>query len=166
MIVIALGANLASRAGPPEKTILAAIGRLAEEGLKPVAVSPLYVSDAWPDSREPPFVNAAARIETSLAPEALMKKLLDIEKEFGRVRDRPNAPRTLDIDLLDYNGVIRENAPALPHPRMHTRGFVLVPLADVVPAWRHPVSGKSVGELLSALPERERILLRLDSIST
>lgn len=160
MIVIALGGNLSSEAGPPVATIAAALHELARDGASVVAVSPFYVSAAWPDPRDPAFVNAVAVLETSLSPDALLKRLLEVENGFGRVRGSPNAPRTLDIDLLDYNGMVRDRPPVLPHPRLHTRGFVLVPLADIVPDWRHPVSDKSVAELIAALPESERALRR------
>jgi len=166
MIVIALGSNLTSAAGPPEATIAAALSELARRGVRPVAVSSMYATEAWPDPRDPSFVNAAARLETSLEPEALMATLELVEARFGRVRGRPNAPRTLDIDLLDYNGIVRSRNPTLPHPRMQSRPFVLVPLADIAPTWRHPVSGKSAGELIAALPESGRTLVKLPPIST
>jgi 2-amino-4-hydroxy-6-hydroxymethyldihydropteridine diphosphokinase len=166
MIVIALGSNLASDAGPPEATIAAAIEELQRRAIRPVAVSPMYATPAWPDPREPSFVNAAARLETFLEPDALMGMLESIEAMFGRIRERPNAPRTLDIDLLDYNGVIRERNPVLPHPRMETRSFVLVPLSDIAPDWRHPVSGKTIAGLIADLPTIERDLRRLPFMST
>jgi 2-amino-4-hydroxy-6-hydroxymethyldihydropteridine diphosphokinase len=166
MIVIALGANLTSDAGPPEATIAAALVELSNRGIRPVAVSPMYSTEAWPDPRDPSFVNAAALLDTKLAPGALMASLEAVEDIFGRKRERPNAPRTLDIDLLDYDGIVREKSPGLPHPRMQTRPFVLVPLADIAPHWRHPVSGKSAIELLAALPEGARRPLKLSSIST
>jgi 2-amino-4-hydroxy-6-hydroxymethyldihydropteridine diphosphokinase len=166
MIVIALGSNLPSDAGPPEATIAAAIEELRHRDIGVVAVSPMYATPAWPDPSDPSFVNAAARLETLLEPDALMGVLESVEGRFGRVRGCPNAPRTLDIDLLDYNGVIRERNPTLPHPRMATRGFVLVPLSDIAPGWRHPILGKTIVELRAALPETERELPRMSSIST
>jgi 2-amino-4-hydroxy-6-hydroxymethyldihydropteridine diphosphokinase len=161
MIVIALGGNLISDAGPPEATIAAALAELALRGIRPVHVSPMYASQAWPDPRDPPYVNAVARLETSLAPETLMRELEAVETKFGRIRARLNAPRTLDIDLLDYNGLVRELAPTLPHPRMGARAFVLIPLGDIAPRWRHPVSGATIGELIAALPKAEQTLQRL-----
>jgi 2-amino-4-hydroxy-6-hydroxymethyldihydropteridine diphosphokinase len=78
-----------------------------------------------------------------------------VEAEFGRERGKKNAPRTLDLDLIAYGGRIEEGQPQLPHPRMETRAFVLVPLRDVAPEWRHPVSGRTVSELISAVSEDE-----------
>ena len=74
---------------------------------------------------------------------------------MGRLRSAPNAPRTLDLDLLDYDGRIMASGVILPHPRMAERSFVLVPLAEIAPDWRHPVSGKGIGELLACLPDRD-----------
>jgi 2-amino-4-hydroxy-6-hydroxymethyldihydropteridine diphosphokinase len=82
------------------------------------------------------------------------------EEAFGRVRSAPNAPRTLDLDLVDYDGLVERGTPEIPHPRMHTRAFVLVPLAEIAPAWRHPVSGKTVEELLAALPVDDRAAVK------
>lgn len=166
MIVIALGANLASHAGTPEKTIRAALAELERKGLMPVAVSPFYATEAWPDPREPTYVNAVAKLETSLAPDALLGQLLEVEKKFGRTRGQRNSPRTLDLDLIDYNGRVQAGPPVLPHPGMHERAFVLVPLGDIAPDWRHPVSGISLRELLAALPDRERHLTKLCDGST
>lgn len=90
-----------------------------------------------------------------------MARLHAVEQKFGRARGVRNAPRTLDLDLLDYNGRIEGGPPVLPHPRIETRGFVLVPLAEVAPSWKHPVSGRNVSTLIDALPEDERKIERL-----
>jgi len=105
-------------------------------------------------------VNAVVHVETALAPGPLMAELLHTEKSFGRVRARANAPRTLDLDLIDYDGRIEYGPVTLPHPRIADRGFVLIPLADVAPGWRHPVSGETVEALIAALPEAERKAIR------
>jgi len=123
-------------------------------------VSAFYETPAWPDPLEPVFVNAVAAVETSLDPQALLNALHAVEAQFGRTRTRSNAPRTLDIDLLDYNGQVDKGWPLLPHPRLSERAFVLVPVADVAPDWRHPVSGRTVGELLEALPPKERLAVK------
>jgi 2-amino-4-hydroxy-6-hydroxymethyldihydropteridine diphosphokinase len=97
-------------------------------------------------------VNAVAAVGTRLAPEQLLATLHEVEAAFGRRRSLANAPRTLDLDLLDYDGRVEEGAPQLPHPRIETRAFVLVPLREVAPDWRHPLSGCSVSELIARLP--------------
>lgn len=152
MIYIALGSNLESPAGPPRATLAAALARLAGEGVRPAAVSPFYLTPAWPDPADPPFVNAAARLETALAPHELLGVLQSVERAFGRRPGPRNTPRPLDLDLLDYGGRVEAGPPALPHPRLAARGFVLFPLRDVAPEWRHPATGARIGALIAALP--------------
>lgn len=161
MILIALGGNLNSRAGAPARTLDAALAALAKTGVNIQAVSPYYVTPAWPDPSDPHYVNAVARVTTALPPPALMALLHDTETSFGRVRSIRNAPRTLDLDLLDYDARVEVGPPALPHPRLAERAFVLVPLADVAPDWTHPATGRSIQALLDALPPGERDLKRL-----
>ena len=154
MILIALGANLPSPAGPPAATLEAAQRRLEELGIEILARSHLYETPSWPDPGQPAFVNAVAVIKTALQPVELLALLHGVETAFGRMRSAPNAARTLDIDLLDYDGRIADDGPALPHPRMTERIFVLAPLAEAAPGWRHPVTGQGAGELLAGLPDR------------
>ncbi len=156
MIVIALGANLVSPAGPPAATIAAALDALAQRGVRIDAVSALFATPAWPDPSDPPFINADIRVDTAHSPAELMAILHRIESAYGRTRSVRNAPRTLDLDLIDYHGRVQEGPPTLPHPRMAERGFVLVPLSDIAPDWRHPVTGYSVTELIAVLPEESR----------
>jgi 2-amino-4-hydroxy-6-hydroxymethyldihydropteridine diphosphokinase len=153
MILIALGANLPSPAGLPAATLKAALARLDQLGVKILRESSLYESPAWPDPAEPAFINAVAAVQTALQPVELLALLHGVETAFGRLRSVPNAPRTLDIDLLDYDGQVMTGGLILPHPRMTERAFMLVPLAEVVPGWRHPVTGEGVADLLGALPQ-------------
>ena len=153
MILIALGANLPHLAGQPADTLKRALGELERQGVEIREVSAFYETPAWPD---PAFVNAVAAVKTSLQPVELLMLLHGVETALGRLRSAANAPRTLDLDLLDYDGrVITESELTLPHPRMATRSFVLVPLQDVAPRWRHPVTGQGLAELLAALPDRD-----------
>jgi len=161
VILIALGANLSSHAGTPEQTLRASRAVLCEKGVAVISASRIYKTPAWPDPKAPPFVNAMLRVQTGHSPAALMAVLHAVESEFGRTRSVVNAPRPLDLDLIDYNGRIETGALTLPHPRLETRGFVLLPLADVAPDWRHPVSGRSVQELIAALPEHERAAITM-----
>lgn len=154
MIYVALGANVPSAAGPPQATLRQALEAMPRHGIQVLAVSPFYRSEAWPNPADPPFVNAVAEVKTRLLPGQLLKALLAIEKAFGRVRKRPNEPRTLDLDLIDYGGLVSDAEQLmLPHPRMHERAFVLRPLADIAPAWRHPDTGEPISVLLGNVGE-------------
>ena len=154
MIYIALGANLPSVIGPPEATLRRVLEMLPKRGVTVEAVSPFYRSPAWPKESDPPFINAVARVRTKLGPGDLMRLLLQIEIEFGRKRGLKWAPRTLDLDIIDYAGLVTD-APhlMLPHPQMHERKFVLRPLIDIAPGWRHPVTGEPVADLLKIVGE-------------
>jgi len=163
MIVIALGANLPSCAGAPRDTLKSALARLSAQGLHIANVSSCYITKAWPDPADPDFVNAVARVETNRSPRELMELLHDTEDFFGRTRGAKNAPRTLDLDLIDYDGRIERGPPELPHPRMADRAFVLVPLKEIAPGWRHPLTGKSITELLLALAPEKREIGKLRS---
>jgi 2-amino-4-hydroxy-6-hydroxymethyldihydropteridine diphosphokinase len=150
-ILIALGANIPSALGPPEVTLKAALAALEAKGVKILSLSHFHQTEAWPEPADPPFINAVAAVETQLQPVALLRLLHQVETSFGRKRSAPNAPRSLDLDLLDYGGLIQEGELVLPHPRLSDRRFVLEPLAEVAPDWRHPVTGQSVRDLLAAL---------------
>jgi 2-amino-4-hydroxy-6-hydroxymethyldihydropteridine diphosphokinase len=156
MIMIALGGNLPFGAGQPADTLKRALGELERQGVEIREVSAFYETPAWPDPADPPFVNAVAAVKTSLQPVELLILLHGVETDFGRLRSASNAARTLDLDLLDYDGrVLAGPELTLPHPRMTTRSFVLVPLRDVALGWRHPVTGQGLAELLAALPDRD-----------
>lgn len=155
IVFIGLGANCPAMGRAPAGLLAAAaeaVGALVTGGV----CSPLYRSPAWPDPAGPPYVNAVLRGQTGLAPAALLAGLLAIEAAFGRVRAADPAlryaPRPLDLDLLDHGGAVLA-APGLdlPHPRLALRDFVLRPLRDVAPDWRHPVSGATPDALLAAL---------------
>ena len=135
-------------------TLRRALDELSAKGVQVEAVSEFYSTPAWPVPTDPEFVNAVARVKTRLGPWALLKTLLAIEKSFGRVRKTRWEPRCLDLDLLDFGGLVTdEEELSLPHPRMHERAFVLRPLIDVAPNWRHPDTGTSVAELLKIVGE-------------
>ncbi|MEK9797094.1 MAG: 2-amino-4-hydroxy-6-hydroxymethyldihydropteridine diphosphokinase [Alphaproteobacteria bacterium] len=154
MILIAFGGNLPhAEYGSPRETIEAALGALRERGVSVLARSRWYSTAPVPPSDQQRFVNLVAWIDSALPPGELLALLHDVEEEFGRVRGARNAARVLDIDLLDYNGAVCADWPELPHPRMSERAFVLVPLRDVAPDWRHLVSGASVDDLIAAAPD-------------
>jgi 2-amino-4-hydroxy-6-hydroxymethyldihydropteridine diphosphokinase len=155
MILIALGANLSSsRHGTPQETCEAALAALQANGVRIVRRSRWYRSAPVPPSGQPPFVNGVAEVATDLPPGDLLSLLHRIEAELGRVRRERNEARVLDLDLLAYGGRISApgEVPELPHPRLADRAFVVLPLADVAPAWRHPVSGLSPAEMAARLP--------------
>jgi 2-amino-4-hydroxy-6-hydroxymethyldihydropteridine diphosphokinase len=146
---VALGANL----GQAEETVLAAVEELAMlPNTRLGAVSSLYRTAPVGNVNQPDFVNAVARIETALAPRELLDALLEIERRYKRVRGLPNAPRTLDLDLLLYGDrVVDEPGLTVPHPRMHERAFVMTPLAEIAPDAQVPGRGRA-GDLAQALP--------------
>jgi len=154
-ILVALGANLPSPIyGPPRAVLEAALHAMEAAGLEIRARSGWWESPPMPPSDQPWYVNGVVEIGTNLGPEALLARLHEIEAAFGRVRSARNAPRVLDLDLLAYGALQREgpDPPSLPHPRLAERGFVLHPLAQIRPGWRHPVSGLSVAALIDRLP--------------
>jgi 2-amino-4-hydroxy-6-hydroxymethyldihydropteridine diphosphokinase len=150
---IALGANLPSDVGEPADTVRAAIDRLAGAG-KVVARSSLYRTAPVGYTDQPTFVNAAVRLDTQLAPHALLTALMTIEQAFGRDRSRqiPKGPRTIDLDLLLFDDLVLDSKTlTLPHPAMHERRFVLEPLAEIAPEWVHPILHRTIRELLQPL---------------
>ena len=155
VIVVAIGANLPSqRWGTPLAACRAALPALEAAGVSVIRASRWYLSAPLPASDGPWYINGVARVGTDLAPDALLTLLHRIEDDFGRRRGAPNAPRTLDLDLLAHGDRVSAPGewPSLPHPRLHERAFVLLPLAEVAPRWRHPVLGVSVSALIKALP--------------
>jgi 2-amino-4-hydroxy-6-hydroxymethyldihydropteridine diphosphokinase len=146
LALIALGGNLQQ----PQKQVSKAIEVLAHTpGLTLLKASSLYATAPVGYDNQPDFINAVVQVSTQLPAPQLMQLLLDIEQQFGRERPFPNAPRILDLDMLDYDGMTLDTPLlTLPHPRMHMRGFVLVPLAEVVPDYVLP-SGQSVVEWLA-----------------
>jgi 2-amino-4-hydroxy-6-hydroxymethyldihydropteridine diphosphokinase len=155
-IYIGLGANLPHPTyGSPMDTLKAALNELTRRGVEVRQLSPWYRSAPVPASEQPWFDNAVAEVATDLPADRLLAVLHEVEEIFGRARTTPNAARLIDLDLLDFRGEIAPEVAGkatLPHPRLAARAFVLRPLADLAPDWRHPVSGISIGELSRALP--------------
>ena len=158
-ILIAIGSNLPSpEFGSPRAICEAALTALSRHGLRIVRRSRWFESAPVPLSDQPWFVNGVAVVETALAPGDLLALLHETERRFGRERREVNAARSLDLDLIAYGDLVRTEAPPLlPHPRLHERAFVLLPLADVAPDWRHPVDGRALSAMIAALPAGQSI---------
>ncbi len=175
-VLVGLGANCPGPWGTSADTIAQALGEIERANVAIIAVSPLYRTAAVGSARQPPYVNAVALLDTSLPPEALLRVLKEIERRSGRRGGRPWGPRTLDIDIVDYGGLVRHwrggraafreagaRPLVLPHPLAHERPFVLKPLLDIAPDWRHPAlkqSGRELWHRISA-HEQGRVLKRL-----
>ncbi len=161
-IIVALGGNLAADLADLQQRFLAALAVLPDHGVEVVGRSRFWRSAAWPDPSEPAYLNAIALVDTALGPAQVMAVLHRVEALFGRRRTQTNAPRALDLDLVAYGRQVRAADPILPHPRAAERLFVMGPLADVAPDWRHPITGEraavlagqaSVGKDARPLPE-------------
>lgn len=146
-IIVALGGNLASAGRSSLEVLEAAIAALPRVGLAVRRRSQIWRSAAWPDPSEPVFLNAVVQVATPLDAEQTLAALHALEAEFGRIRLGTNAPRTLDADLVAYGRLVRPASPILPHPRAAERLFVMGPLAEIAPAWRHPQTGRSAASL-------------------
>ncbi len=159
-IFVGIGANLRSPAcGSPLATCMAAVDAMARVGISVRRLSRWYRSRPVPASDQPTFVNGVASVATPLSPPGLLAALHAIEVDFGRVRRRRNEARVLDLDLLAYGSRVTRpgDALVLPHPRMHQRAFVLMPLAELAPDWVHPRLGVAVSQL-AAVVAREEML--------
>jgi 2-amino-4-hydroxy-6-hydroxymethyldihydropteridine diphosphokinase len=159
VILIGIGGNLTTpQLGSPLDTLADALVVLESQDIRIATRSAWYRSEPVPRSDQPSFINAVASLTTGLSARDLLVVLQMVEGQFGRVRGKRNAVRTLDLDLLDYHGEVTETTSlVLPHPRLHQRRFVLTPLAEIAPDWRHPLSGFTAEQLLSQLAAEQPV---------
>ena len=157
MILVALGSNQSGPWGNPEQTVKRALAELNSGPVKVKHASTLIQTAPFGVVNQPNFVNGVALIETALAPHTLLRRLHMIERLAGRKRGRRWGPRTLDLDLLDYHGLQMkqkgqvQKALVLPHPGIAERLFVLEPIAEIAPRWKHPVNHKTAASMIQKL---------------
>ena len=159
-VLIGIGANLSHPVyGAALETCKAALDQLENADVRVAARSRFFRSAPVPMSDQPWFINAVAEIKTSLDPQSLLAVLHEIEERFGRVRHKKNEARVLDLDLLTYGDITSEETSGLtlPHPRLHERAFVLLPIRDLNAQWRHPVDGRSIDALIAQLAQDQAI---------
>jgi 2-amino-4-hydroxy-6-hydroxymethyldihydropteridine diphosphokinase len=154
-LYIGLGANLAHpRFGRPKATLEHVLTLFPAAGLRVLARSPWYESAPVPASDQPWYVNGVVRVATALSPSGALAALHSIEADLGRQRVERNEARAVDLDIISFGNMILNgpNAPIVPHPRMTERAFVLLPLADLAPDWRHPATREPISALIARLP--------------
>jgi len=158
MIHINIGSNLDSKHGSKFKNISIAINLLIDSKLKIKKISNFYETPSYPDKKLPRFANIGLLAEYDLNHSKLIKDISIIEKKIGRIKSKKNDPRVCDIDIIDFNGLVKENKfLKLPHPRSHIRNFVLYPIKEIDPKWIHPIFKKNVDFLINELSQNSRI---------
>ncbi len=152
-VYLGLGSNMGDRQGNLSRAL-----DLLSRKLQIGEVSSVYDTEPVGDVSQPHFLNMVCQVYTRIAPEALLILAKGIETKLGRASGKPNAPRPIDIDILLYGDrVIETPELVIPHPRLAERAFVLVPLADIAPALKHPVSGETIKELLQGVTEKQGV---------
>jgi len=158
MIHINIGSNLDSKHGTKFKNISIAINLLIDAKLEIKKISNFYETPSYPNKKLPKFVNIGLLAEYNFDHTKLIKKISLIEKKIGRVKSKKNDPRVCDIDIIDFNGLIKTSRLLkLPHPRSHIRNFVLYPIKEIDPKWIHPIFKKNVDFLINQLSKNSRI---------
>ena len=158
MIHINIGSNLDSKHGTKFKNISIAINLLIDSKLKIKKISNFYETPSYPNKKLPKFINIGLLAEYNFSYTKLIKEISLIEKKIGRVKSKKNDPRVCDIDIIDFNGLIKTNKLLkLPHPRSHSRNFVLYPIKEIDPKWIHPIFKKNVDFLINQLSQNSRI---------
>ena len=158
MIHLNIGSNLVSKYGTKFDNISIALNLLVESKVKIKKVSNFYETPSYPNRNFPKFINIGLTIDFKNEYLDLLKKIKLIEKKLGRIKTKKNDPRVIDIDLIDFKGVIKKTKELiLPHPRCHLRNFVLFPILQIDPNWFHPILKKNVQYLINNLGQKSRI---------
>lgn len=160
MIILAFGSNLKFKKNFPKDIITFAYQELERNKLRIIKKSSFYETESYPNKNDPKFINSAVAVQTSIDPLNLLKLILKIEKKFGRIRLKKNEPRTLDIDIIDYNGVVQnyneeQYSINLPHSKAQDRLFVLYPILDINPNWIHPMLNIGIKDILKNFSKNE-----------
>ena len=150
-VFLGVGSNLGNR----QKNIELSKIALTNSGIKILKSSSFYESLSWPDPKKPKFLNIVLEIETTIHPVSLLKICKKIEKSLGREISTINSPRICDIDILDYGNKVMNNGINLPHPRMHQRNFVLIPLFEIRKKWLHTKSKDHIKTLILKLSNKD-----------
>ena len=161
MIILSLGSNLSSKFGNRFDNLNFALSSLESFGILIEKKSSFYETPSYPDKRKPKFINIIISVKTNLLPLNLLSLLLDIEKKLERSRNKKNDPRTCDIDIIDYNRKILnlkyDNTDLqIPHNQLALRNFVLFPLQEILPNWKHPKTNEFVSALIKKLSDEDR----------
>jgi len=146
-IYLGIGSNLGNKRKNIENTKF----YLLKNNIDILETSSYYESLSWPNHKNPKFLNIVVKIQTSFTPQKLIKKCKEIEIELGRKKMPKNSPRICDIDIIDFRSQKMSNGLILPHPRMHTRNFVLLPLFEIAKDWTHPTLKLNIKKLISLL---------------
>ncbi len=150
-IYLAIGSNLGNRKNNIEKAKF----KLTQHSIKILKSSSYYESLSWPNPNNPKFLNIVLRVSTNLKPTELLEKCKNIELNLGRKDNIRNSPRECDLDIIDYDKINKSNSIILPHPRMHKRNFVLIPLFEINKNWVHPVTKHHIKRLILSLSSRD-----------
>ena len=161
MILLGLGSNLSSSYGDRFTNINLAVKYLVDCGIEIIKRSHFYETDSYPNKENPKFINIAIFVKTNLTPVDLMSVLFSIEEKIERKRNKKNEPRTCDIDIIDYNNQVlnfkyKNLNLIIPHKRLTSRNFVLFPLQEIYPEWKHPITKESIETLINKLPEQDK----------
>jgi 2-amino-4-hydroxy-6-hydroxymethyldihydropteridine diphosphokinase len=156
-LILSLGSNLGENNSKDgrRRNLESAIERLEKKGMKVERKSRIYETEPEGIREQPKFLNMVLELITELTPEECLKAIHQIETELGRIRKAKNGPRTIDLDIIFYDqSIIADKDLVIPHPRMHQRAFVLVPLAEILPDYRHPIYHQTISQLLEGVDRK------------